>query len=230
MFESIDYTRKAEDLLFELGVDQLRNGTWGFTEMSTPERGYIHHSHVPVALVAYAMVNPAFAAGRFPGYTLTQLVDKMPVLDGAEYTALAKLSGAEAPAYPSTDARAEVFGSTVLEVIDDYGLEGFFMRVKPYSTHGLHYTVRPRGYDWEGDRSALPDDLKAIRKCYQDMTTLKKLMTLTILHLYKPGQDRHFLHGARNTKFHAAEAVDILRNNGSALPTWGRLISHYAGW
>jgi hypothetical protein len=62
------------------------------------------------------------------------------------------------------------------------------------------------------------------------MSPLKQIMVLTIMHLYCQGKDKTFLIGGCPTKILAAEALAILRSNGSALPTWGRLVSHYAGW
>lgn len=67
-----------------------------------------------------------------------------------------------------------------------------------------------------------------MRKCYRGMTPLQKVMTLTILHLYRQGKDKIFLKGCQ-TKIPAAEALTILRAN-AALPIWGHLVSHYAGW
>ncbi|MFL1449183.1 hypothetical protein ACI77O_12380 [Pseudomonas tritici] len=216
-------------LLLDLGVDQLRGGTWAFTDMGTATNAHIHHSRKPVALAAYTMVNPLFAAGRFPSYILTDLVDQMPCLDSNEYAALAMVCGAPAPAQTFSEGQQEVFGETLLQVIDEYGLEGCFERVPAWAGPGLHFTVRPRGYAWDGV-SPISDTLRDMRKCYKGMTEVKKIMVLTIIHLYSQGPDRHFLRGVRQTKFHAAYAIDTLRNNGSALATWGQLVSNYAGW
>ena len=69
-----------------------------------------------------------------------------------------------------------------------------------------------------------------MRKCYRAMTPLQQVMVLTILHLYQQGKDKDFLIGGCPTQVLAADAMSILRENGPALTTWGRLVSHYAGW
>ena len=230
MTSSNEYTSQAKALLFEIGLHQLAEGVLAFTDMHTASHAYIHHSRAPTALVGYAVVNPIFASGRFPGYTLTDLVDKAPNMDGAEYTALAIACGASAPVYPSTKDRAEVFGKTVWEVVTDYGLEGCFERVLPYGNVGDHYTLRPRGIDTSKGWELIPDDLKAMRKSYRAMSPLNQIMVLTIMHLYCQGKDKTFLIGGCPTKILAADAIAILRSNGNSLATWGRLVSHYAGW
>lgn len=63
--------------------------------------GYIHHSRVPVAMIAFAAVDPQAASDLSPGYKLIDLIDKIPSHDGFEYTALAQLCGAPGPAYPN---------------------------------------------------------------------------------------------------------------------------------
>lgn len=227
---SLNSTAKdAVILLRELGVYEATKGIWAFFDMDTASHSYIHHSRLPVALAAYAAIDPTFAKGRFPGYTLVDLVDKIPCMDGAEYTALAMICGAPAPVYPSAEQRGRIFGTTAWEVVADYGLEPCFMEVKPYGTEGSHYTMRPRGYV-HASGEPIPDDLKAMRKAYRSMTPLQQVMTLTLMHLYCQGPDRYYLTGGCPTKIPAADALAILREDGVALSKWGRLVSHYAGW
>ncbi|MCF5381997.1 hypothetical protein GIW05_00475 [Pseudomonas syringae] len=218
----------AANLLRELGVYEVTKGVWAFSDSDTANHSYIHHSRLPVALAAYAAVNPTFGAGRFPGYTLIDLVDKVPCMDGAEYAALAIICGAPPPVYPSSTQRADIFGTAAWEVVADYGLEQCFMEVTPFGSPGSHYAMRPRGYDCASE--PIPADLKAMRKAYRGMTPLQQVMTLTLMHLYSQGPDRYYLTGGCPTKMPAAAALTILREDGIALAKWGRLVTHYAGW
>jgi len=226
----MDHQAKAITRLAEIGVHKLPSGQFAFTDVDTASHAYVHHSTVPAALVAYAAVNTTFAAGRFPGLTLTDIVDKVPCMDAEEYTALALACGAEAPTFESSHHRLEAFGQTLLAIVDTYELHGCFETVKPYGSVGLHHTVRPIGFDWAGDWEPVAPRLKAMRKSYRAMTPLQQVMTLTVLHLYRQGKDRLFLVGGCPTKILAADAMYILQSNGQAAADWGRLVSHYAGW
>nr|WP_192963434.1 hypothetical protein [Pseudomonas fluorescens]CEK42268.1 hypothetical protein PQBR57_0315 [Pseudomonas fluorescens SBW25] len=221
--------KDAALLLRELGVYEVSSGVWAFSDTDIASYSYVSHSRLPVALAAYAAVNPIFAAGRFPGYTLIDLVDKVPNMDGAEYAALAAICGAPPPIYPSTRQRAAIFGTTAWEVVADYGLEPCFVEVKPFGSEGSHYSMRPRGYECASGEP-IPADLKAMRKAYRGMTPLQQVMTLTLMHLYSQGPDRYYLTGGCPTKILAADAFTILRDDGVALTKWGRLVTHYAGW
>jgi hypothetical protein len=88
---------------------------------------------------------------------------------------------------------------------------------------GRHYNLRPRG-------EPVPELLKAMRQSYRAISPLQQVMVLTILHLYDPSEDHPFLIGGCPTQIHAAEAMHILRGNGSALSSWGHMVTHYAGW
>ena len=226
----MDYQAKAKRRLAEIGVQMLPTGQFAFTDVDTASHSYVHHSTVPAALVAYAAVNTTFAAGRFPGLTLIDILHKVPSMDGEEYTALALACGAEAPTFASSSQRLQVFGQTLISILDTYQLYGCFERVKPYGSEGLHYSVRPIGYDWAGTWEPVEASLKALRKCYRSMTPLQQVMTLTVLHLYRPEKDRFFLVGGCPTKILAADAMRILQSSDHAAADWGRLVSHYAGW
>jgi hypothetical protein len=226
-----NYVAQAKGLLFEIGVHQLSEGVWAFTDVHTANHAYIHHSREPVALAAYAAVNPTFAAGRFPSWALTDMVDKVPCMDGTEHTALAMVCGASIPTFPSASERGNTFGQAVWGIVEAYSLEGCFERVeRAYGSPGRHYNLRPRGFDWAGGEEPIPEELKAMRKSYRAMSPLKQIMVLTIMHLYCQGKDKTYLTGGCPTKILAAEAMDILRRDGSALSAWGHLVTHYAGW
>ena len=76
-------------MLKGFGVQQLPELSWAFTDVQTASTAHIHHSQQPTALAAYSAVNDTFGARRFPGYTLKELVDKVPSMDYPEYAALA---------------------------------------------------------------------------------------------------------------------------------------------
>ena len=226
-----DYVDKAKGLLSEIGVHQLSEGAWAFTDVHTANQAYIHHSREPVALAAYAAVNATFAAGRFPDWALVDMVDKVPCMDGIEHTALAMACGASIPTLPSASVRGNIFGQAVWNIVEAYSLEACFQHVaRAYGSPGRHYNLRPRGFNWAGGEELIPEELKAMRKSYRAMSPLQQIMVLTIMHLYNQGKDKTYLTGGCPTKILAAEAMDILRRNGSALSAWGHLVTHYAGW
>jgi hypothetical protein len=226
-----NYVAQAKAHLSAIGVHQLSVGVWAFTNTHTASQAYIHHSLQPVALAAYAAVNSTFAAGRFPGWALVDMVDKVPCMDGAELTALAMACGASIPTFPSASARGNIFGQAVWDIVEAYSLEACFEHVaRAYGSPGRHYNLRPRGFDWAGGEEPIPEELKAMRKSYRAMSPLQQIMVLTIMHLYCQGKDKTYLTGGCPTKIPAAEAMDILRRNGSALSAWGHLVTHYAGW
>lgn len=226
-----NYVAQAKGLLSEIGVHQLSEGVWAFTDVHTASQAYIHHSAKPAALAAYAAVNPTFAAGRFPGWALVDMVDKVPCMDGAEHTALAMACGASIPTFSSASERGNIFGQAVWGIVEAYALEGCFERVeRAYGSQGSHYNLRPRGFDWANGEGHAPEALKAMRKSYRGMSPLQQIMVLTVMHLYNQGKDKFFLTGGCPTKIPAAEAMSILRSNGPALSAWGHLVTHYAGW
>lgn len=222
------YVNDAISLLSELGVYRTPKDTWAFTDLEIASSCYIHHSRMPVAITAYAAINPVFAAGRIPNYTLVNLVDKTPCMDGIEYTALAMICGVQPPIFPS-DLRGEVFGNTAWQIVNDYQLESCFIQVRAYGSQGRHFTMRPQGFNWE-QSTPIPAILTTMRKSYRSMTPIQQIMVLTLMHLYHQGPDKCFLIGGCPTKIPAAEALRILRRDGRALTIWAHLVCHYAGW
>lgn len=230
-FANNTYFAQAKDLLSSIGVHQLSEGVWAFTDVHTASQAYIHHSLQPAALAAYAAVNPTFATGRFPNWALVDMVDKVPCMDGAELTALSMVCGASIPTFSSASERGNIFGQAVWGIVEAYSLEGCFEHVeRAYGSEGSHYNLRPRGFDWAGGEEPILESLKAMRKSYRAMLPLQQIMVLTIMHLYNQGKDKTYLTGGCPTKIPAAEAMDILRRNGSALSTRGHMVTHYAGW
>jgi len=225
-----DCVDKAIGLLSAIGVHQSE-GVWAFTDIHIASQAYIHHSLQPVALAAYAAVNPTFAAGRFPNWALVDMVDKVPCMDGAQITALSMVCGASIPTFSNASERSNTFGQAVWGIIKAYSLEGCFEHVeRAYGSEGSHYNLRPRGFDWAGGEDPVPESLKTMRKSYRAMTPLQQIMVLTIMHLYNQGKDKTYLTGGCQIKISAAEAMNTLRRNGPALSAWGHLVTHYAGW
>lgn len=225
------YVDQAKVIFSMIGIHQLSEGVWAFTDVYTANQAYIHYSQQPVALAAYAAVNATFAAFRFPDLALVDMVDTVPCMDGAELTALAMACGASIPTFSSASERGIIFGQAVWGIVKVYSLEGCFEYVeRPYGSQGSHYNLRPRGFDWAGGEGPVPESLKAMRKSYRAMSPLQQIMVLTIMHLYNQGEDKTYLTGGCPTKIPAAEAMDILRRNESALSAWGHLVTHYAGW
>lgn len=216
-------------LINELGVYKTSAGTWAFTDMERASSGYIHHSRIPVAVAAYAAIDPIFAAGRIPNYELVELIIKIPCMDATEYTALAIICGAEPPLFPSAAQRGEIFGETAWKIVNDYGLESCFTQVSPYGDEGRHYTMRPKAFDYD-QSEPIPERLEAMRKSYRFMEPVQQIMVLTLLHLYLGERDKIFLIGGCPTKISAVEALKTLRQDRVALKIWAHLVSHYAGW
>lgn len=226
-----DYVARAKDILSEIGVHQLSEGVWAFTDIHTASQAYIHHSLQPAALAAYAAVNSTFAAGRFPNWALVDMVDRVPCMDGAELTALSMVCGSTIPTFPTASARGNIFGQAVWDIVEAYSLEACFEHVaRAYGSPGRHYNLRHRGFDWAGGEEPIPEEFKAMRKSYRAMSPLQQVMVLTIMHLYYPGKDKIFLIGGCPTKISAAETLNILRSDGPALSAWGHMVTHYAGW
>lgn len=226
-----NYVAQAKGLLSAIGVHKLSEGVWAFMDVHTANQAYIHHSQQPVALAAYAAVNSTFAAGRFPNWALVDMVDKVPCMDGAELAALSMVCGASNPTFPSASERGSIFGQGVWGIVEAYSLEGCFEHVeRAYGSQGSHYNLRPRGFNWAGGEEPVPESLKTMRKSYRAMSPLQQIMVLTIMHLYNQGKDKTYLIGGCPTKIPAAEAMNILRRNGSALSAWGHMVTHYAGW
>lgn len=226
---TVDYPTDARKLLQDWGVDQIAFGAWAFTDVATASRAYVHHSAWPAALCAYAAVDATFARGRFPDRYLTEMMHKIPSMDGVERTAMAFACGAPAP--DLTGHAMIVFGEAVWANVTQYGLEEIFEHVHTDHAPGAHYHLRPRGIDWlEPGRPTNPAKLKAMRAAYKGLSPLRQVMALSILHLYLTRPDKNFLLGGCPTKVHGADAYRRLDNDGQALADWAHMVTHYHGW
>ncbi|UVL05975.1 hypothetical protein [Pseudomonas sp. B21-047] len=223
------YVDDAFVIINELGVYRTPTGAWAFTDRVTASSSNMHHSRTPVAAAAYAAIDPIFAAGRIPNYSLVDLVTKVCCMDATELTALAIICGAEPPLFPSAAQRGVIFGETAWQIVNDYDLESCFKQVRPYGDEGRHYTMRPQGFDYDHSEP-IPEALKAMRKSYRAMVPVQRIMVLTLLHLYLQESDKIFLTGGCPTKISAVEGLKTLRQDGQTLKIWAHLLSHYAGW
>jgi hypothetical protein len=216
-------TPDVAQLLDELG---LSTGPFGVQLVDTGStRDYIHHSRVPVALVGYTLAVPEFARGKFPKYSFIDLIQQAPSLDTLEKGALAVLCNA-----PASCARHDpaAFGNKVWEVIERYDLHPFFMRVEhAYGSGGEHFYMRPRGIDWRTDDTIEPE-LQQWRAAYRAASPLRKLMTATVLQLYRQGKDQYWMVRVKKD-WHASEGIQVLKAEG-ALEDWGALYALYPGW
>ena len=91
---SATQTAETASLLESFGIELSAGGLVVMTDFAKAESAYIHHSTVPVAVVAMAVASPTFARGRFPKLRLVNVVTKVAAMDGREMRALATVCGA----------------------------------------------------------------------------------------------------------------------------------------
>ena len=216
-------TRAAEtaSLLESFGIELSAGGLVLMTDFAKAERAYIHHTSVPVAVVAMAVASPTFARGRFPKLRLVDVVAKVPVMDGREIRALATVCGANIDG----SSRASAFAAHLLDVIARYEFDAFFTRVPDRAVNGID--VRPRGVDYrtdEVDAAAMAER----RRSYKALPPVRQMMVATIIWLYRGEPDKTWLARLPST-WHAADAVAALVEAG-ALRDWGRFVALYPGW
>jgi hypothetical protein len=137
-------------LLERFGIELSAGGLVVMTDFAKAEGAYIHHSRVPVAVVAIALASATFARGRFPKLRLVDVVAKAPSMDGAELRAFAAVCGASVEGLPEGSGRAPAFAAHLLDVIARYELDALFTRDARLSINGID--VRPRGVDWRTDQ------------------------------------------------------------------------------
>jgi hypothetical protein len=217
------WTAETASLLESFGVELSAGGLVVMTDFAKAESGYIHHSTVPVAVVAMAVASPTFARGRFPKLRLVDAVAKAPAMDSREMHALAAVCGTNIEGLGV--GRAPAFAAHLLDVIARYELNAFFVRDPSQSVSGID--VRPRGFDYrthEVDKHAMAE----WRRAYKTLPPVRQMMVATIIWLYRGGPDKTWLARPPST-WHAADAVAALLGAG-ALRDWGRLVALYPGW
>jgi hypothetical protein len=210
-------------LLAELGVELAPGGVPIISDFAKAERCYVHHSSVPVAIVAWTPASPAFARGRFPKLRLADLVIKRPSMDGREARALAACCGVPLPA---AGDRAR-FRERLSLVIDRYDLHALFEHVPENPAQDID--VRPRGFDYrDPEWPEIPGAIKAWRQAYKAMPAHRQMMAATIVWLYRTEIDRIWMVRVP-WSWHAADAIDLLKSEG-VLFDWAQLVALYPGW
>ncbi len=192
---------------------------------------YIHHSQMPVAMVAMTLHCSDLATYRFPRTRLVDVVALRPSMDYAEAAALADLCGV-------TDVPTELrrlqsaglsvprrpFNAQLWHVIDTYGLGALFERDPQFET-GID--VRPRGIVWrtsEVDKPAMAEWRRAYKALYEP----QQMMAATIIWLYRGGPDKTWL-TRLPCSWPAPYAIIALGLAGMA-PDWAKLVALYPGW
>ena len=212
---------ETASLLESFGIELSAGGLVVMTDFAKAERAYIHHTSVPVAVVAMAVASPIFARGRFPTLRLVNVVTKVPAMDRREMRALATVCGANIDG----SSPASAFAAHLLDVIARYEFDAFFTRVPDRAVNGID--VRPRGVDYrtdEVDAAAMAE----WRRAYKVLPPVRQMMVATIIWLYRGEPDKTWLARLPST-WHAADAVAALVEAG-ALRDWGRFIALYPGW
>src|SRR6516165_6498381 len=144
---------ETASLLEALGMELSAGGLLVMTDFAKAESAYIHHSRMPVAVVAMALASPTFARGRFPKLRLVDVVAKAPSMDSIEQRGLATVCGANIDGLPEGSGRAPAFAAHLLDVIARYALNAFLTRVPDRAVNGID--VRPRGIDRRTDADAV---------------------------------------------------------------------------
>jgi hypothetical protein len=210
-------------LLEQFGIELSARGLV-VRDFAKAESAYIHHSKVPVAVVAMAMASPTFARGWFPKLRLIDVVAKAPSMDGAEKRALAAVCGASVEGLPEGSGRAPAFAAHLVNVIALYQLDAFFTREPDRAVNGID--VRPGGID---RRDAVdPKAMSEWRRAFKALPAVRQMMVATIICLYRGEADKLWLARPPST-WHAADAVAALIE-ASALRDWRRLVALYPGW
>ena len=183
-------TSETAKLLKQFGIELSAGGLVVMTDFAKAESAYIHHSRVPVAVVAMALASPTFARGRFPKLRLVDIVAKIPSMDGQEIRALAAVCGASVEGLPEGSGRAPAFAAHLLGVIARYELEAFFTREPDWAVNGID--VRPRGVDYRTDQVD-KEAMAEWRRAYKRLPPVRQMMVATIICLYRGEADKLWL-------------------------------------
>jgi hypothetical protein len=226
--ERPNFTRTTmipQDLLASFGVSRTPGYGVTVVDQEKAETAYIHHSAVPVAVVALSLCSMDIARLRFPNYRLVDLVAKRPAMDDREARALADVCNAKVEMRFTGSALAPAFNVQLLHVIDRYQLGAFFTRDANRAINGID--VRPLGFD---PRSGQVDPvaMAAWRRAYKALPAPEQMMVATIIWLYRGGPDKTWLNRLP-CKWYATDAVLALGFAGMG-PDWGKLVALYPGW
>lgn len=217
---------QAQEVLDELGLEIAPGGIVTIGDLQKADRGYVHHSSMPVAVVGYALVSRSLAAGRFPKIRLLDVVAKRPAMDAGEAIAMARLCGVELQ--PPFWGNAQPFADHLFDVLDRYEMQAFFQRLdEPLRSEQPHYAVRPTAVDWRQDE-VIPEAMTAWRKAYKALPAARQMMVATVMWLYRGGEDKTWLSRVP-WQWPAADAISVLHAAG-CLADWARLVALYPGW
>jgi hypothetical protein len=194
---------ETASLLESFGMELSAGGLLVMTDFAKAESAYIHHSRVPVAVVAMALASPTFARGRFPKLRLVDVVAKAPSMDSIEQRGLATVCGANIDGLPEGSGRAPAFATHLLDVIARYALNAFFTRVPDRAVNGID--VRPRGIDWRTEQVDT-EEMREWRRRYKAQMPVRQMLVATIICLYCGEPDKTWLSRLPSTWL-AADAV-----------------------
>lgn len=213
--------QRAAKLLREFGIEIAPGNIVVLSDMSRGEGAHVHHTRMPVALTAYALVSPSLARGRFPKVRLVDLLMKLTAMDAEECHALAALGGWDIP-----DRNPRWFLEHLYDVIETHRLNEFF-GIYPNRPAMFHNDVRPRGIDWateEVDNA----EMATWRRAYKASGPAVQMLVASILWLYHGSDDTLWMSGLRRS-WHAADAISALVEAG-LFRDWVRLAALYPGW
>jgi hypothetical protein len=212
---------RAAALLQEFGIELAPGNIVVLSDMGRGERAHVHHTRMPVALTAYALVSPSLARGRFPKVRLVDLLMKLTSMDSEECHALAALGGWNIP-----DRDPYLFLEHLYDVIETHRLHEFF-GIYPDRPAMFHNDVRPRGIYWATEEVDNVE-MAAWRRAFKASPAAKQMLVASILWLYHGSDDTLWMTGIRRS-WHAADAISTLVEAG-LFRDWVRLVALYPGW
>jgi hypothetical protein len=209
-------------VLDSFGTEIARDGFAAFSDFAKAENADIHHSTVPAAVTAFAIISPAFARGRFPDLSLADVVLKRNDMDCCEAASLAAVCGQRV----SPRRNVAQFIEHLYKVINRYDLNSFYGH---YPEHPANFgnDIRPHGVDW-GRMVVDEDALRAWRNAYKRLSPARQMMVATIMWLYVGNKNCFWLRRLPH-KWHAADAVKLMKSGG-VLGDWATLVALYPGW
>ena len=218
----------VDEKLESLGIEIDAGGVVLFSDLERATNCYIHHTSQPAAAAAYSIVSPVFARGRFPNYTLINLLRKRPSMDAVEILALEAVCNAPLE-LPQWNGGLKFFNQ-LLKVLEQHDLWDFFVRT-PLGRRPVedHHCIRPIGFDFTlPDQPEIPGALKEWRTKYRLLSPVRQMMVATVLTLYLTRDDKHWMIRVPKT-WHVADSIGLMRSKG-CLADWARLVGLYPGW
>lgn len=225
------YTAKATQILAEFGVEMAPGGFPVMADIRKAETCYIHHSRMPVALTAFALISPSFAKGRFPTNKLVDVVCKRWQMDPAEVVTLTTLCGqpVDGDFWTDNQVQRELFIAHLEDIVARYELYALYAHGRP--AQGI--TLKPRGADLDDESEETKQQFARTvtewRKAYSGLPAHKQLLSASLMWLYRGDPDKTWLSRVGAHTWHAADAIPEMRAAG-ILEDWAKLIALYPGW